>query len=83
MKSVRFRIVPSIKFGSTSRLDRYTEFHSNSDIFLKWIVSELSEAINTFKKQGFGSGFNHVSRSGSRRIKMTHKNRKKLRNFMF
>jgi hypothetical protein len=32
-----------------------------------------------------GSGFNQVSGSGSgfRRAKMTHKNRKKLRNFMF
>jgi hypothetical protein len=30
-----------------------------------------------------GSGFNQVNGSGSRRAKMTHKNRKKLGNFMF
>ena len=33
--------------------------------------------------QGFGSGFNQVSGSGSRRAKMTHKSRKKSRHFMF
>jgi hypothetical protein len=30
-----------------------------------------------------GSGFHQVSWSGSRRPKMTHRNKKKLRNFMF
>jgi hypothetical protein len=32
---------------------------------------------------GCGSGFNRVSGSRSRRAKMTHKSRKKIRNFMF
>ncbi len=35
------------------------------------------------RKQCFGSGFNQVGGSGYRRAKLTHKNRKKLRNFMF
>jgi hypothetical protein len=45
----------------------------------------LSSLIRVSGKQYFGSGFNQVSGSGygSRRAKMTHKFRKKLRNFMF
>ncbi len=33
--------------------------------------------------QGFGSGFNRVSGTGSRRAKMTHKSRQKILKFMF
>ncbi len=54
---------------------------------MKWSGSRL--AVATAKgnlhiyayRQGCGSG--SVSRSGARRAKMTHKNRKKYRIFMF
>jgi hypothetical protein len=49
--------------------------------------SQQSEAGRFGLVSGFririGSGFDQVSGSGSRRAKMTHKSRQKLRNFMF
>ncbi len=42
-----------------------------------------TENISPFHRIRIGSGFNHFSGSGSRSAKMAHKNRKKLRSFMF
>jgi hypothetical protein len=50
-------------------------------------VSFVIRFIGNNQCFGSGFGFNQVSGSGSgsgsRRAKMTHKNRKKVRNFMF
>jgi hypothetical protein len=52
------------------------------------ISDHISESFETFfgLKQGCGSGsggFNQVSGSGSRRAKMTHKNRRKFKSSCF
>jgi hypothetical protein len=62
-------------------------WEEKDDLFVEEIHEHSSQDFTsaefpTVFRIRIGSGFNKVSGSGSRRAKLAHKNRKKLRNFM-
>ncbi len=73
------KLAPDVNLEAIARS---TEGLTGADLKALLYTAQLGKST-TEKYPGCGSGLNRVSGSGSRRAKMTHKSRKKLKNFMF